>query len=355
MTQPEENTNSPASVGGKRKWFPIRGQISVFTSVMLGVCCVAMVYGLWWFVTLGDQAETRMVSPQALPSPSETFSTFKSLWFERELTRNTLTTLYRVAMGFALASLVGVPVGVLAGCFPPVKSFLMPMILFGRNIPIAALVPLTFFFFGIGDPQKVMFIFMACVAFIVSDTASSVSNVGQQYIDTAYTVGANRWQLIIKVLVPLSLPAVFDSLRLLFGLAFGYIMLAETIKLGNESGGLGNLILTSQRVGPRAHIYLIILIIPVVAFVIDRILFTIQRGLFPYKYGGNGWLLHFIRMLSHRWGDVKELIIRPKAPFDQLVAEHTAGGPGGGIEESSGNQQKPPPRKKGDKKSEWRP
>lgn len=353
MSQPEENSTTPTANGGNRKWFPIRGQISLATSISLGVLCVALVFGLWWFVTLGEQAETRMVSPQALPSPGETFETFKSLWFERELTRNTLTTLYRVAMGFALASLVGVPVGVLAGCFPPVKSFLMPLILFGRNIPIAALVPLTFFFFGIGDPQKVMFIFMACVAFIVSDTASSVANVGQQYIDTAYTVGSNRWQMIIKVLVPLSLPAVFDSLRLLFGLAFGYIMLAETIKLGSESGGLGNLILTSQRIGPRAHIYLIILIIPVVAFVIDRILFTIQRGLFPYKYGGNGWLLHFVRIISHAWGDIKEKFISPKPPFDRLVAEHLGeSSDGGGRDETS---VKAPQRSKDGEKTEWRP
>ena len=304
MTPSEPPTHSNVASTVRRKWFPIRGQIGVVSSIVLGVLCVALVFGLWWFVTRGEPAETRIVSPQALPSPSETFATFSQLWFDRQLTRNTLTTLGRVATGFALASLVGVPLGVLAGCFPPIKAFLMPVILFGRNIPIAALVPLTFFFFGIGDPQKVMFIFLACVAFVISDTASSVMNVGQQYLDTAYTLGASRWQVIMKVIVPLALPTVFDSLRLLFGLAFGYIMLAETIKLGNETGGLGNLILTSQRIGPRAHIYLIILIIPVVAFVIDRFLYLIQCGLFPYKYGGNGWLLSIVRWVAHRIDDV---------------------------------------------------
>lgn len=309
----------------RRLWFPVRGKISTLSSILLGALCVALVGGAWWFVTLGEEPESRIVSPQALPSPSETFATFKQLWFERKLTRNTLTTLRRVSTGFGLAVLVGIPLGVLAGCFPPVKAFLMPVMLFGRNIPIAALVPLTFFFFGIGEPQKVMFIFLACVAFVISDTATSVASVGQRYIDTAYTVGASRWQLIIKVLVPLALPQVFDSMRLLFGLAFGYIMLAETIKLGNESGGLGNLILTSQRIGPRAHIYLIILIIPVVAFLIDRFLFWIQRGLFPFKYGGNGHLLHVVRWFVHRWDDLKGLFFSPQPPFDQLVASLPAG------------------------------
>lgn len=301
----------------KRRWFPIRGSIGLSASISLGVLCVAIAASLWWFLTRGEVAEERIVGPQALPSPAETFETFSLLWTERSLVSNTLTTLRRVTIGFALAAIVGVPLGVLAGCFPPIKAFLTPLILFGRNIPIAALVPLTFFFFGIGEFQKIVFIFLACVAFIIADTATSISNVGQQYLDTAYTLGANRWQAIIKVLVPLSMPAVFDSLRLLFGLAFGYIMLAETIKLGNESGGLGNLILTSQRIGPRAHIYLIILIIPVVAFVLDRLLFMVQKGLFPHKYGGNGWALNGARLISRLFEDLKLLFFRPSDEAEQ--------------------------------------
>jgi len=333
------------------KWFPIRGKIGIVSSLLLGLLCIAMVFGLWWFVTRGEIVEERMVSPHALPSPAETLGSFKELWFERQLTRNTLTTLYRVAAGFALSTVIGVPLGVLAGCFAPVKAFLMPLILFGRNIPIAALVPLSFFFFGIGDSQKIIFIFMATVAFVIADTASSIMNVGQQYLDTAYTVGANRWQTIIKVMVPLALPSVLDSLRLLFGLAFGYIMLAETIKLGSESGGLGHLISISQRIGPRAHIYLIILIIPVVAFLIDRVLFAVQKGLFPHKYGGNGWLLSILRMFVNGWADVKSKVFKPSAPFDQLTLATTSDYEAKPVKEKTQTFRK----RRGDDQTEWKP
>ena len=112
-----------------------------------------------------------------------------------------------------------------------------------------------------------MFIFIACVAFVVWDTTRAVQEVGSQYIDTAYTLGAGTWQTIGKVLLPLALPSVFNSLRLIFGLAFGYIMLAEVVKFGGETGGLGDLINISQRRGPREHVLLILLIIPVVALV----------------------------------------------------------------------------------------
>jgi NitT/TauT family transport system permease protein len=196
-------------------------------------------------------------------------------------------------------------------------------VIFGRNIPIAALVGLTFVFFGIGESQKVMFIFLACVAFIVADTTTSILDVGQEYVDTAYTLGASRWQAIIKVLVPLAMPAVFNSLRLLFGLAFGYVMLAELVRMGNEAGGLGNIINVSMRQGPREHVYLIVLIIPLVALALDRVLYIVQRQLFPHRYGGAGLLNQVLREVLAGWDACKGLVRKPRPPFDQSIAPQT--------------------------------
>jgi NitT/TauT family transport system permease protein len=271
----------------------------------MGLAGMLACLALWWFVTRGEPEERIIPPSKGLSSPAETFASFRSLWFDRALTRNLLTTLRRLSLGFGLAALVGVPLGVLCGCFPRVQAFFMPMTLFGRNIPVAALIPLTFSLFGIGEFQKVMFIFIACVAFIVWDTARAIEEVGSQYIDTAYTLGAGTWQTIGKVLLPLALPSVFNSLRLLFGLAFGYIMLAEVIKFGGETGGLGDLINISQRRGPREHVLLILLIIPVVALVIDRLLFAIQAELFPYRYGGMGLLHKLVRAVLHAWEDLR--------------------------------------------------
>jgi NitT/TauT family transport system permease protein len=346
-----ENKTIDATSTRGRRWFPIRGQVGTITSVLLGIACIVVVFGLWWFVTAGETPEERIVSPFALPSPTEAQESFQSLWFERALTRNIFVTLKRVAPRFLLATLVGVPLGVLAGCFPPVRAFLTPLILFGRNVPLAALIPLTLFLFGIGETQKVLFIFLTCVAFIIADVATSLERISQDYLDTAYTLGSNRWQLITKVMVPLAMPSILDSLRLLFGLAFGYIMLAETIKSADEAGGIGYLIGVSQKrnsVELRAHIFLIILIIPLVAFAIDRLLFLAQRGLFPHKYGGNGWLLQIVRMASSGWGDLKSAFIKPKPPFDQLL-------PAGSVQDRSGESSEIRPPQRGDGPQEWRP
>jgi NitT/TauT family transport system permease protein len=308
----------------RNRFFNLRQPLRPLTALALGILCILLCAGIWWLVTRGEIAEERLISKAVLPSPRETFATFPSLWYERAFTRNLFVTLRRLVLGFGLAALVGVPLGVLAGCFPPVQAFLTPLILFGRNIPIAALIPLTFIFFGIAETQKVMFIFLACVAFIIADSASNIMAVGQQYIDTAYTLGAKRRHIITKVLVPLALPAIFDSLRLLFGLAFGYIMLAETVKLGGEEGGLGNLILMSQRRTLTGHIILIILMIPIVALAIDRGLFFVQKQLFPYRYGGMGILKHMVGWFVRAWQELKGMILRPDPKFERMVADQLA-------------------------------
>lgn len=288
----------------------LRGEVSSWQTALFGLSCVALCLVAWWFLTWGSPEE-RVLSPSILPSPQATFGSFPSLWFDRALTRNTYASLRRVTLGFGLAALVGVPLGVLCGCFPRINAFFAPLTIMGRNIPVAALIPMTFSLFGIGEFQKVMFIFIACVAFIIIDVATAIRDIDSRYIDTAFTLGARRWQVVFKVLVPLALPNVFNSLRLLFGLAFGYIMLAELVKFGDTSGGLGDIINTSLRRGLQTHILLVLMIIPLVALAIDRLLLWVQRELFPYRYGGRGMLHRGIRSALRGCEDVKHLFFRP--------------------------------------------
>jgi NitT/TauT family transport system permease protein len=285
--------------------FVLRGDIPRWLDVTISLLFVVLVFWFWVAMTSPDRPrEDRPAKPSVIGSPSETVDSFHELWFERALTRNTFTTLRRVVLGFLLAALVGIPLGVLCGCFAPIHAFFLPLTVFGRNIPLAALIPLTFAVFGIGEMQKVMFIFIACVMFIVADTATGTREVGQRYVDTAYTLGAKRRQVITKVLVPLAMPGVFNSLRLLFGLAFGYIMLAELVKFGSEAGGLGDIIRQSQRRGLVEHIWIVLILIPLLALGIDRILYWIQRSLFPYRYGGAGMLHRGLRHVVHGIGAV---------------------------------------------------
>jgi ABC-type nitrate/sulfonate/bicarbonate transport system permease component len=258
----------------------LRLPVPSLTRKVVGAGAIAFVVLLWFVITYGATPESRIISPVVLPSPLEVLRSIQSLVTERGLFQSIAATLWRVVLGFGLAVLVGVPLGILAGSWRLFDAAAAPLALFGRNIPIAALIPLTILWFGIGESQKVMFIFIACAPFVFSDTVNAIVAVNEGYIDGAQTLGASNGQVIVKVLVPLAMPDVYHSLRNLFGLAFGYIMLAELI---NAKYGLGYLLSTSQRRGLTEHIILILIVIGLLAFGIDRLLYFFQRGLFPYK------------------------------------------------------------------------
>lgn len=284
VTQAVDRARSPA---GPSPLSQIRGEVPRWLTILAGLICLLLCAGLWWLSTQGA-GEERWLGHNQLPSIEETLERFPEVVDdqspERHIVDNTIVSLKRVIVGFALAVAIGVPIGIAAGCFPLIRSFFSPTILFGRNIPIAALIPLVMALFGTGETQKYMFIFIACVAFIISDTIDAVNEVAQRYIETALTLGASTMQIVFKVLVPLSMPLVFNSLRVLFGLAFGYIMLVEIMHEGEGAGGLGFLLNIARKRGITEYTVIIILTIPLVAWFIDQLLYVVQCHLFWWKY-----------------------------------------------------------------------
>jgi NitT/TauT family transport system permease protein len=246
----------------------------------LGVLGVAIVVGVWWVLTYGDTPESRVISPVLLPSPVEVLKSVPTLFTERALVESVVATLKRVLSGFGLAILIGVPLGIVAGAYRVFDALSAPLSLFARNIPVAVLIPLTILWFGIDETQKTMFIFIATAPFVFFEAARAVSGVHTRYVETAQTLGASSRQVVMKVLIALALPDIFGSLRNLFGLAFGYIMLAELV---NAKFGLGYLLMSSQRRGLTEHIFAILILIGLLAYGIDRVLLWFERGLFPYR------------------------------------------------------------------------
>ncbi len=263
-----------------RRLFTLRAPPPPALKKLLGALGVLLVLALWWLLTLGATPESRIVSPVVLPSPGEVLRSIPTLFGERALLQSVAATLQRVITGFGLAILVGVPLGIVAGAYRVFDALTGPISVFLRNIPIAVLIPLTILWFGIDETQKTMFIFIATVPFVFFDTVRAISSVHDRYVETAQTLGAKPRQIITKVLIPLALPDIYGGLRNLFGLAFGYIMLAELV---NARHGLGYLLSTSQRRGLTEHIFAILIVIGFMAYGIDRVLYWFQRGLFPYR------------------------------------------------------------------------
>jgi len=257
----------------------IREDIPAWQAWLLGILPVAVLLLLWVFVTTGAPEE-RVISPTILPSPAEVVRSFPLLWFDRALTRNLAVSFMRVVEGFALALVVAFPLGVLMGSFTKVKAAFTPLTIFAAYLPIPTLVPLTLSLFGTAELQKVVFLALAFSIYLVPLFVAAVDNVDDTYLKTAYTLGATKGQAVSRVLLPISWPDIWQAMRLGFGVGWSYILLAEMVDVGR---GLGGIIITSQRRGPREHIYLVLVFIVLVAFLTDKVWATVGRWLFPYR------------------------------------------------------------------------
>jgi NitT/TauT family transport system permease protein len=267
------------------KWFAeIRGQVPSGISILFGLVPLVLLIFFWWLATRGIPEE-RLLGPTILPSPVEVAQSFGELVSasdkdNRGLLQHMGLSLRRVGLGFLLGLAIALPVGILMGSFGSARSTFTPVVTASGYIPIAALVPLTMSWFGVDETQKVAFLAMAFCIYLLPMVLKSVDSVPDIYLRTAYTLGATRWGIIRRVLVPVALPDIWHSLRLAFGIGWSYLVLAEVVV---KSGGLGDMIDTARRRGWSGRVYLVIVIITVIAWVADLIWSRIGILIFPYR------------------------------------------------------------------------
>jgi len=239
---------------------------------------------VWSFITMGAPEE-RMLGPTILPSPGEVLSSLNDLLTTSDPEGRTLFThiwisLRRVALGFLLALGIVLPLGILMASFGSIRSLFDPVMTASGYIPIATLVPLTMSWFGLDETQKIVFLAMAFGIFLVPMVVKAVDSVPDVYLRTAYTLGATRWQVIRRVLVPVALPDIWHGMRLAFGIGWTYLVLAEVVV---KTGGLGDLIDTARRRGMSGRVYLVIVVITLIAWIADVIWNQLANLLFPYR------------------------------------------------------------------------
>lgn len=257
----------------------VRRQISNQSGFLLTAGFVALLLGAWWFLTAGRVVEDRVLAPLILPSPVEVLKAFPSLHFDQGLVRSALTSFRRVTLGFTLAAMVALPLGVYMATFQGVAAFFRPLALIGAYVPIVVFVPLTLAWFGLSETQKVGFLFIGCFVALLPLVIKEIGSVPAAYLDVAVTKGATQWQLVRHVLFPVAQAHLWDHLRGVYGVGWGWIILAEVV---NAEQGLGYLISISERRGHTASIFAIIIVIVLIAVACDQLWKLGGRILFPY-------------------------------------------------------------------------
>ena len=253
----------------------VRGVVTRHRARTLGLVGLATFFGGWCALSYGG-----IIPLIILPSPTEVVKAFPVLHFEEALVRSAVASLYRVMAGFVLSAVVAIPLGLVMGTFPPVKHFFAPILDPLRFLPISALVPLFIVWFGIEDLQKIAFLFVGTFVYLLPLVIEAVENVDDVYLQTATTLGASKWQLVRHVLVPGSSPAIGEALRVMNGIGWTYVILAEVI---NAPYGLGALITVA---GKRSHvdqIFALVLVILVIGVVTDQIIRFLNKQAFFWK------------------------------------------------------------------------
>ena len=242
--------------------------------LILALSSFAFFLVLWTILTYGG-----LVDPLFLPSPGRVLQAGVDLFLELEFTTDILNSVYRVMMGFIIAALAGVPVGLLMGTFKVAEAFTEPVVGFVRYMPASAFIPLFILWLGIGDIEKIAIIFVGSFFQLVLMVAVVAKNVHKDLLETAYTLGAKRFQVIRKVLLPASLPGIVDTLRIIVGWAWTYIIVAELVA---SASGIGYMIISSQRMLRTGNIIFGILTIGMLGLLTDFFAKWLYNRLFPW-------------------------------------------------------------------------
>ncbi len=219
-------------------------------------------------------------SPNVLPHPLDILKSYPRLikgtssdkegfvW-KKSLFYAVWVSLRRELVAFLIVILLALPTGVLMSASSKIRNFLMPMLVTGSFIPIAALIPLTLAFFGIGELQKVIFLVFGMYFVLLGLVIKEIDEVDEIYLSTAYTLGFSQFQTIVFVLVPTAMSRIWKHFSSVFGLGWGYIIFAEMINAGggDSINGIGWLFIARQRRFKVDEMYAIFVIIIVFAFV----------------------------------------------------------------------------------------
>ena len=248
--------------------------VSPGTRVLLGIAFFVLFFAVWAFATLGGY-----VSKTFLADPITMVRSGLDLLFNQGFAADIGMTVWRVLGGFVIAALLAVPLGVLMGAYKPIEAFFEPFVSFARYLPASAFIPLLILWAGIGETQKLAVIFIGSFFQLVLMIAVSVGNTRRDLVEAAYTLGSQDRGVVTRVLLPSSAPDIAETLRMVLGWAWTYVIVAELI---GASSGIGHMITDSQALMATDQIIFGIIVIGAIGLVTDFVFKSFNRWLFPW-------------------------------------------------------------------------
>jgi len=230
-------------------------------SWILMILSIALPLVLWAIV-----AGSGLVRPLFLPSPAEVVAAIHRLWVSGALPTDIQYSLFRIIGGFALATAIAIPLGTLMGTFASIRSLMEPIVGIVRYMPATAFIPLLILYFGLGELPKVLLVFVGTLFFNTLMVMDSVKFVPKEMIEATYTLGGNRWQVLLQVILPYITPGIIDTCRVNMAAAWNLVIVSELVA---ATEGLGRRISVAQRFLKTDEIFAGLIIIGAIGLTID--------------------------------------------------------------------------------------
>ena len=278
LARPEGQTASavasPAAAAAPAPKRPPVDWGAVFFKLLSPAGGIALIVALWALATMNSTI---------FPSPIETFKAAVTLFSDPFYNRgpndqgigwNILFSLERVAVGFGLAALVGIPMGFMIGRFKIISDMLSPLISLLRPVSPLAWLPIGLLVFKAANPAAIWTIFICSIWPMIINTAVGVQRVPSDYMNVARVLNLSEWKIITKILFPAVLPYMLTGVRLSVGTAWLVIVAAEMLTGGV---GIGFWVWDEWNNLNVKHIIIAIFVIGIVGLLLETALVAIAK------------------------------------------------------------------------------
>ncbi|MEO8012978.1 MAG: ABC transporter permease [Polaromonas sp.] len=227
------------------------------------------------------------MEPVWLPAPEAVFKrlidVYSNGYQNFTLMEHLGASLLRVVIGFLLGAIVGIPLGYAMGLSNWFRGWFDPIVEFMRPVPPLALIPLVIIWAGIGEAGKIILLFLASLWIMTIAARAGVSGVQLSKVHAGYSLGASKWRILTRIVVPNSLPEIFTGARVAMGVCWGTVVAAELVA---AEKGAGMMIMVASRFQLTDIVIMGIILIGAIGYAIDILMRKAESVLVPWKGKG---------------------------------------------------------------------
>ena len=221
-----------------------------------------------------------VIPPQFLPSPSMIALAFVTTIRSGELPRQLWQTTSVLLLGFGLAIVTGMAIGIAMGMFKTLRRILDPYVNAFYAMPTVAMVPLVIIWLGLGFEAKVFLTWLVSVFPVIINAQIGVMNVPPAFIETARAFGCDRWQLFRRVILQAAVPFLIAGVRLGLGRALVGVVVAEMF---TALTGLGSMIVFYGNTFRTAELFVPMVVLAILSVVITNLIYRVEVWIAPWR------------------------------------------------------------------------